>query len=209
MLHTAGLHYLDHIGASAHLSPLVLLHGSGRREDDLSGFAIAIAPLRTTVALRGPLRFDDGFTFFQRNPDRSLDLHDLHRATDQMCAFLEECHGRYPGKPVLVGYSNGAILAASVLARAPHLTSGAILLRPLSPVSGPIPVSLSGCPVLILSAAADERRNPDDGERLAVQLREAGASVTHHQLPGGHGWDAEGRDVLFARDWLDTHFCDA
>jgi phospholipase/carboxylesterase len=202
MRQVAGMQFLDLPGSSLELAPLMLLHGSGRREDDLLDFATAIAPERSVLALRGGVPFDGGFAFFDRNPDRSLNYGDIVRATVALGGFLSWLRDEGRPRPILVGYSNGAIAAASLLASAPHLSRGAILLRPLSPFEKAIDTDLGGYPVLSLSAASDERRAPSDAPLLEGQLKEAGASVTAHVLPGGHGWDEDGRDITLSRSWL-------
>jgi phospholipase/carboxylesterase len=118
MRQVAGMQFLDLPGSSLELAPLVLLHGSGRREDDLLYFAAAIAPERSVLALRGIVPFDGGFAFFDRNPDRSLDYAEIVRATAALSGFLGLLRDEGRPRPILVGYSNGAIAAASLLASA-------------------------------------------------------------------------------------------
>ena len=108
-----------------------------------------------------------------------------------------------PGRPLhLVGFSNGAVMAAAALLAAPALSSGAVLLRPLSPRPGEQFPALPGYPVLLLGGAADARRHPSDTPVLAEQFRQAGAHVAAQVLPLGHGLDEAGEDVRLTRDWL-------
>jgi phospholipase/carboxylesterase len=58
--------------------------------------------------------------------------------------------------------------------------------------------------VLIIDGSKDDRRMPDDGRRLAEQMKEAGAAVTHHQLPAGHA--VTEADCALVREWLGAHF---
>ena len=54
--------------------------------------------------------------------------------------------------------------------------------------------------MLILSGAADPIVPPDNAARLATQLADAGASVTHRKVPVGHGLSQA--DVTLAKAWL-------
>jgi phospholipase/carboxylesterase len=115
--------------------PVILLHGSGGRETDWTNFAQHIARRSTCFSVRGPIAWEQGFTFFRRNPDRSLNHAELATGSERLCVFLAAISRRYDfaQPPILAGYSNGAIIAAAVVCRRSELTSGAILLRPQSP----------------------------------------------------------------------------
>ncbi len=124
--------------APSQSSPLVLLHGSGSSGTFLVEFARSIAPNRVApnrvaLALRGQVPWDSGYAFFRRNPDRTLDQVDLAARCSEFCGFLRHLNAAGHQRPLLVGYSNGAIMAAAAAVRAPELSTGAILLRPLSP----------------------------------------------------------------------------
>jgi predicted esterase len=58
--------------------------------------------------------------------------------------------------------------------------------------------------VLIIDGTKDDRRMPNDGRRLAKQMKEAGAAVTHHQLTTGHAMTEA--DCAPAREWLGARF---
>ncbi|MBB3453059.1 phospholipase/carboxylesterase [Rhizobium sp. BK313] len=182
--------------------PLVLLHGSGRSEADLVPLADEIAPQRPYMALRGGVGWEDGFAFFRRNPDRSLDYDDLREQTALLCrligAAIEQRILRQP--PILLGFSNGAIMAASILRTQPGLASGAILLRPLSPAPEEAFPSMRNLPVLITAGEDDERRQPDDAVLVKTQFENCHADVSSYLLPTGHGLHESEAGLI--RDWL-------
>ncbi len=184
------------------LPPLLLLHGSGMNETSLIPFADAVAPQRPYVALRGGIEWEGGFAFFRRNPDRSLDHADLDRQTEHLCHFIERAMERtlLARPPVLLGFSNGAIMAASLLRHTPRIVSAAILLRPLSPAPDADLPSLPGLPILIISGERDQRREPGDADFISRQLTKAGADVSAHRLPIGH--DLHPDEPKIVRDWL-------
>ncbi len=116
--------------------------------------------------------------------------------------FIEASCTRYnvARRPMAIGFSNGAIMAAALLLAHPGLLAGAILFRPLSPFTRDLPHRLDNTPVLIIDGEKDSRRSPGDGLRLAERLVRTGAWVTHHALPVGHSMTAE--DKRIASEWL-------
>ncbi|MCA1443707.1 alpha/beta fold hydrolase [Ensifer sp. IC4062] len=188
--------------------PIVLLHGSSGRETDWGDFAQHVAPRSTCLSVRGPIPSEQGFTFFRRNPDRSLNFEELAHRSEDLCAFLEAVSTQlgFTRPPVVAGYSSGAVIAAAVVARRSILTSGAILLRPQSPnPQRPFPM-LERYPVLILAGAHDDRRKRSDAPIVAQQFRVAGAQVTYRELDSGHGWEQTGLDRSLSRPWFAERF---
>ena len=184
------------------MQALITLHGSGRDESDLAGFAAALAPGLPVLAPRGAFAEGAGFTFFRRRPDRSLDAPAiLSIARD----WLASSHDMPDRPPLLVGYSSGAIFAEALLATAPSRFAGAILMRP-EPLAADFGFApLAGLPVLILAGAQDARRRPEDAPRLARQFTAAGARITCHLMDCGHDWAPDGQDVALSRAWLKRH----
>jgi phospholipase/carboxylesterase len=153
----------------------VLLHGSGGNEHDLVPVAEELAPGSPILGVRGTVAIDGGFAFFHRMPDRSIDEADITARTPVLAEFIQDTtasHGLTVA-PIAIGFSNGAIMAASLLLIRPWLLAGAILFRPLSPFSDAPPNRLNGVRVLIIDGEKDDRRSPGDGARLAARLRDA------------------------------------
>lgn len=189
-------------GNAAAYPPLVLLHGSYGTETDLLPPAQRMAPGSAMLGVRGTIMLDHGYAFFRRHSDRRVDEADLSSRLPLLTTLLQDLgdHGRLTKAPVVVGFSNGAIMAAALVAICPELLAGAVLLRPLSPFAGDARYSPGAVPVLIIDGAQDARRSAADGLRLAGQLRRAGSTVTHRVLPVGHSITAA--DEAIARDWL-------
>jgi phospholipase/carboxylesterase len=189
-------------GTTPNALPMVLLHGSGGDEHALVPLAAEFAPGSPALSLRGAVEIDGGFAFFHRRPDRSIDEADLASRIPPLAGLIAEAaedHG-FAKPPVVVGFSNGAIMAAALLLTHPTLFTGGILLRPLSPFLEDPPVCLDATPVLILDGEKDSRRLPGDGAQLAQRLIRVGAMVTHQVLPVGHAITE--MDERIARDWL-------
>lgn len=181
---------------------VVLLHGSGRDENDLLAFGRAVFPNAVLYALRGAVPWENGYAFFRRKPDRQIGVDDLKAQAARLCMFMDFVIRQIGQTPFLVGYSNGAIMAAEVLCQNGNTARGAILLRPLSPRRHEELPSLAGVPVLLLAAKHDERRAENDARDLADQFISAGADVRLEMLEGGHGWAEDAADEKLSRQWL-------
>ncbi|MEO8530967.1 MAG: alpha/beta hydrolase, partial [Deltaproteobacteria bacterium] len=154
------------------------------------------------ISLRGSMPWKGGYTFFLRKPDDSLDLDDLALRLPELTAFIRDLAAREGVPPILVGYSNGAIITSALIASEPNLVSGAVLLRPMPPGPDYKPAALYGLPILMLGGRTDERRKPEDFPKLERLLREAGGQVAAQLLNCGHGWEASGLDMRLTAAWL-------
>lgn len=188
--------------------PVIFLHGSGQDEASLDALSAHIAPDRPAILPRGAVMWEDGYAFFRRRADRSLDLDDLQQQRATFLMFLASLKRArsLTRRPVLVGYSNGAIMAESLLRGRPDLFAGAALIRPLSPDLQDPTEDLHGKPVLILAALQDERRAQGDADLSRERLACAGARVDIVQSPVGHALsDGEASRLAI---WLNEHFPD-
>ena len=190
------------VGSDTARAPLVLLHGSYGTESDLLSMAGRLEPGASRLGVRGTVAMDNGYAFFRRHADRRVDEADLRSRVPSLEALVREFAGRgqLAKPPVLVGFSNGAIMAAAFLAMHPEMLAGAMLFRPLSPFTTDASYRRCSIPVLIVDGAQDQRRSADDGRRLAERLSGAGAVLTHRVLPVGHPIGDE--DEELAREWL-------
>lgn len=176
-------------------APFVLLHGSGGNEFDLMPLACELAPKAAKLGIRGTVAIEQGYAFFHRFPDRRVDEADIAAKVPVLAEFIEASRARYDfaTRPMAIGFSNGAIMAAALLLAHPGLLAGSILFRPLSPFTHDLPHRHDSTPVLIIDGEKDSRRSPGDGLRLAERLVRAGALVTHHALPVGHSITPRGQ----------------
>jgi len=100
----------------------------------------------------------------------------------------------------MVGYSNGANIASAMLLLGALKARGAILFRPMVPLSRPPEHPLDDCEVLISGGRFDQIATPDQVNALVDLLRERRARVDVRMQEGGH--ELNDRDVKTARDWL-------
>jgi phospholipase/carboxylesterase len=139
--------------------------------------------------------------FFRRLEEGVFDEDDVRRRAEELARFVEAARETYGiARPVALGFSNGANIAAAMLLLAPGTLAGAILLRAMDPLADPPGTELSGTPVLILSGAMDPIVPADNAARLAERLRDAGGSVEHETIPAGHGLSQP--DLALAKEWL-------
>jgi phospholipase/carboxylesterase len=194
------------VGTDATRPPLILLHGSGQTEEDMLPLAARLSPESTAIAVRGAIPWQEGYAFFRRFADRSIDEASIRTQAPVLAEFLAGlgAQHRLRERPILIGFSNGAIMATAMICLYPDLAAGAVLLRPLSPFATPANTRLPGTLLLIIDGSNDDRRMPDDGGRLAEQMKQAGAAVTHHQLATGHAITEA--DCVLVREWLAAGF---
>jgi phospholipase/carboxylesterase len=182
--------------------PLLLLHGTGGDEGDLLPLGRAIAPGSALLSPRGKVLENGMPRFFRRLAEGVFDEDDVRRRADELAGFAAKARATYRlPRPIALGFSNGANIAAALLLLRPEALAGAALLRAMVPLANPPAADLTGKPVLLLSGAADPIVPAENAARLATTLREAGADVRHRTLPVGHGLSQA--DVTIMKAWAE------
>jgi len=184
------------------LPSLLLLHGTGGDENDLLSLGLRLAPGAALLSPRGKVLENGAPRFFRRLNEGVFDLKDLRARTQELADFVLRAGKAYGiGRPIAIGFSNGANIAASMLFTRPEILTGAILIRGTVPFEPqPVP-DLKGMPVLILSGARDPLVPASKRDRLAAMLKSAGADVTYEVLNAQHHLSAD--DLAVAGGWLD------
>ena len=182
-------------------APLLLLHGTGGDENDLLPLGQAIAPGRALLSPRGQVLENGMPRFFRRLAEGVFDEGDVRERAGDLARFVAAASADYKlAKPIAVGFSNGANIAAAMLFLHPGVLAGAILIRAMVPLKTPPAADLAGTPVLLLSGSSDPIIPLANAARLAEMLRQAKATVTHETLPTGHGLTQN--DAAVAKEWL-------
>jgi phospholipase/carboxylesterase len=201
---TAALSFVHKFGPGSDptRAPILLLHGTGGDESDLLPLGRAIAPGAALLAPRGKVIENGMPRFFRRLREGVFDEEDVQRRADELADFVGEARRAYGlAKPVAVGFSNGANVAAAVLLLRPEVLEGAILMRAMAPFRTLPNSKLAGTPVLILSGRLDPIVPDESAARLAAALTDSGAHVQRETLSAGHGITQE--DVTLAAAFLD------
>jgi len=181
--------------------PLLLLHGTGGNEDDLIPVGEMIDPAASILSPRGKVMEGGMPRFFRRLAEGVFDYPDVIARTHELADFVVEqttAHGIK--KPIAVGFSNGANIAAAMLYLRPEVLAGAVLIRAMLPLPTGPEQALAGLPVMIVSGRVDPILPLDNAKRLAEALREHGAVVDHRVLETGHGMTRN--DVDLARGFI-------
>ena len=182
---------------------LLLLHGTGGNEEDLIPLGQDLAPGAAILSPRGKVSEYGAPRFFRRLAEGVFDHEDLLFRTHELAGFVEAAAKEYgfdPSKIVAVGYSNGANIAASTLLLHPGLLRAAVLFRAMVPFEPEVTPDLSGLPVYMAAGRQDRIIPPDNTQRLAGILAEAGAEVDLRWRNVGHPLTYE--EVSEAKEWL-------
>ncbi len=182
-------------------APLLLLHGTGGNEDDLIPVGEMIDPAAAILSPRGKVMEGGMPRFFRRLAEGVFDYPDVIARTHELADFIaEQTIAHAIKKPIAVGFSNGANIAAALLYLRPEVLAGAVLIRAMLPLPSEPEQSLGGIPVMIISGRMDPILPLDNAKRLAEALREHGAVVDHRVLETGHGMTRN--DVDLARGFI-------
>lgn len=185
------------------LPVLLLLHGTGGDENDLLPLGEALLPGAGRLSPRGKVLENGMPRFFRRLAEGVFDLEDLQARTHELADFVAAAGTAYDlggRKPVAVGFSNGANIAASLLLLRPGTLGGALLIRPMVPLVPEALPDLGGVPVQINAGQVDPLVPPPQSEALATLLTDARASVTLRWIAGGHALTREDLDA--GKEWF-------
>src|SRR5262245_30105766 len=183
-------------------SALLLLHGTGGDENDLLSLGAALAPGAALLSPRGKVLENGMPRFFSRLREGVFDPREVEARAHELADFVVAARETYPliSKPIAVGLSNGANIAAAVLLVRPEVLGGAILLRPMVALEPAISPDLRGTRVFIGAGRQDPLVSPPQTERLRRMVEAAGAEVEVNWANAGHG--LTGADLAAAKRWL-------
>jgi phospholipase/carboxylesterase len=182
---------------------LLVLHGTGGDENDLVPLGRELAPGEAILSPRGKVLEYGAPRFFRRLAEGVFDHEDLVFRTHELADFVEaaaEEYGFDRSKLVAAGYSNGANIAASLMLLHPGLLRAAVLFRAMVPFEPEETPDLSGMPVFLSAGRMDRMIQPENAERLAQILKEAGTDLDLRWRNTGHALTYE--EVAEAKEWL-------
>lgn len=189
------------IPGDATLSPFILLHGHGGRPQDLIPIAQRFNPTAPVLAVAAPLVEDGRTTYFRHLPDGSPHPASLQEAATTLMAHIKATLSAQglAHAPTLLGFSNGADLAAYAMVTQPVPFRRAILFHPT--ISG----AIAGAEIEPLAVwASYGRQDPHLSETgfqaLMTALRLSGATVTTYTHDFGHGINVA--ELQAAQSWL-------
>jgi phospholipase/carboxylesterase len=198
-----GFHHRYLPGVDESGPTLLLLHGTGGNEEDLIPLGQELLAGAAILSPRGKVSEYGAPRFFRRLAEGVFDHEDLLFRTHELAAFVEAATDEYgfdPSRIVAVGYSNGANVAASTILLHPGLLRAAVLFRAMVPFEPEVTPDLHGMPVFMAAGRMDRMIAPDNTQRLADILTEAGADVDLRWRNVGHPLTYE--EVGEAKQWL-------
>ncbi|WP_254786969.1 alpha/beta hydrolase [Curtobacterium sp. MCBA15_001] len=97
---------------------LVALHGVGSNERDLLGLAPALPPSWTIAALRAPMPWGPGFSWYPLGTPGSPALEPVDAAVEDVLAWIDTVAPEHP-RIGLLGFSQGGSMALQLLRARP------------------------------------------------------------------------------------------
>ena len=185
---------------------LLMLHGTGGNETEISRLAELLAPGAAVLAPRGRVSENGMNRWFRRLAEGVFDVDDVRFRAEELVAFLAAAteHYGFGSRPVIaVGLSNGANIALAAALLHPGSVSRVVAFSGMFPLDDrALETDLSGSRVILLNGETDPMAPTASVDRLAAVLRECGADVTRRVRPGGHG--VAQQDLDAAREWIRT-----
>jgi len=182
---------------------LLTLHGTGGDEDDLISLARMIDPVAAILSPRGKALENGMPRFFRRFAEGVFDVEDLRFRTAELADFISAASKKYgfdPRSVVVVGYSNGANIGASLLLLRPETMKSAILFRAMLPLKPEKKPDLTGKEVFISGGTYDSMIPREGTIALQKTLEDDGAKVTMNWEDSTHSLVSV--EVRKAKEWL-------
>ena len=182
---------------------LVLLHGLGSDEQDMFGLADFLNPRIEVVCLRAPFRYGPGFAWFDiqwTNKGIQVDEEQFWTSVQSVSDYLAELQAE---NLIVGGFSQGAMMSLGVIAKAPELAKGVVLLsgrgfnQLCSQFTGTI-FHAHGTydDVIPIQDAHDLRRDLfGHGDRYEYRQYDIGHTINDQEIQDLNGWLARQIEV--------------
>ncbi|GGL08521.1 alpha/beta hydrolase [Deinococcus radiotolerans] len=189
---------------------LVLLHGVGGNERNLLPLAGQLDPRFAVVSVRAPLQISpDGFAFFnvRFTPEPVPDAAQAEASRAALTEFIPQliqAHGFDPEQVFLLGFSQGAIIGASVTLSRPDLVAGLVMLSgrilpEAQPTFAPTE-QVRGTNVFVAHGVHDAKLGIHHGRASHALLRDLGTQLTYREYDLGH--EIAAPEVADVNAWL-------
>jgi predicted esterase len=187
---------------------LVLLHGTGGNEEDLIFLGKEIEPNAAILSPRGKVLENGMPRFFRRLAEGVFDIEDLKFRTHELADFIRKCSLHYNfdlKQTIVVGFSNGANIAASILLLRPDILQGAILFRAMVPLipDDPLP-NLSSKKILLSAGLNDPIVSRTETENLYNLFQKTNANIMLKWNQSSHNLIQD--DLVIAKEWILNKF---
>ena len=190
-----------------------MLHGYGSNEADLFMLASDLPPQYYPVSIRAPYTTPfGGYAWFAlyTGPDLNItaDRDQMLDTAKHLDAFIQQLAAGqgWTASPVLLGFSQGGMMAYRLSLYSPHDYSRAAVLSSKLPVEELPPVSFERARQLqfyVSHGLYDDVIPVDEARRSVQWLRHQGIAVDYHEYPSGHFLTGANINDLSA--WLARH----
>jgi predicted esterase len=188
---------------SSHAVTLLLLHGTGGDENDLLSLGRELWPGAALLGVRGKVLENGMPRFFRRFAEGVFDVADLKSRTEELAQFIDAAAERYDfnkKRLIVVGYSNGANIASSLILLHPHYLRAAVLFRAMVPFVPEFIRDFSHLSIFIGAGRLDPIVPTGQVEELGAIFESGGADLTISWGQGGHELAED--DIQAAKTWL-------
>lgn len=192
---------------------IIALHGRGTDENDLIPliFSLGLADA-LVVSPRAPLPFDlsGGFAWYDLSQEGVPNPQTFHSSLDLLRRFIAEIRSGYPLNPkriILLGFSQGAVMAYAAALLAPASFSGVAALSGYIPQRSGLSFDLGNLgefSAFVSHGTYDQTIPVRLGRESAEFLKETGANVEYREYPMGHEVRAE--TILDVSIWMKKLF---
>ena len=185
----------------SHPVTLLLLNGTGGDENAILPVGNGLWPGAALLELQGKVLENGMPPSFRRFTE--VGVEDIKSRTEELAQFIDVASKRYDfsrRRLIVVGYANGANLAASLILLHPHYLAGAVLFRVLVPLVPDLIRDFSHLSVFIGAARLDPLIPSGQAEELAALFKSGGADVTISWHQGGRELGED--DIQAAKHWL-------
>ncbi len=185
------LAYEEVAGQSADSPLLILLHGLGANEHDLLPLVDHIARGWHAISVRAPMGTPfGGWAWYDFVQGAGPEPVSYRTALGDLDRFVKDAHAANPGAPiVLLGFSQGALMALSEGMLRPDGVVGVVALSGYLPADDSLPApiaQLKGLPVFQAHAKNDFMLPFDLARKAKERLVAAGVDITWLEHDGGH-----------------------
>ena len=193
---------------------LVLMHGVGSNEQDLMGLAPQIPERFHVLSLRAPFRMGPGahaWFDFSIEPNGERTINEEQEAQSralvaQTIASAAEQLGIPPERVVVGGFSQGGIMALSLLLTQPALMQAAMvwhgrLLTQMLPQAAP-PDALRGKQLWLSHGTHDNVIPLAHAQAIAHHMAPLPVTLAYHEFPGAH--EIRPSELAATVTWLES-----
>jgi phospholipase/carboxylesterase len=210
----ADLLYAAHVPAGEDLPAIIALHGWGANAHDLLGLAPMLFDGKAIVLCpQGPVQVPIGggmmgYGWFPLSPGKPPDVAAFQNGADRLRRFVDEAVPRYgadPRRTVILGFSQGGVMAYELALRDPQRFAGIVALSTWLPEqlvpTLPKQPEHEGFPVLVIHGTNDSTLPVERARESREALRPFGVSMTYREFDMGHEIRQDALRVLMR--WLD------